>query len=228
MRTTLFIRFAAFVAVFVLWGETSSQAGLTTYADVASWESVVLNPPYVNLTTVVIPDVGSYLGTGTASVIYGDVVFSTDGALSDSNVFNIDSNFSGAVPVLSAQNSTFGGQNILIEFTDAMHAFALNYGTFNGSSVTFLLSNGHSFTQGSTGSGYLVPDFAGVTDTESFTSVLITSNDFVMNIGDVSHATLSGSNAVPEPASLALLSLGGAALAAACRRSRQPRQIRTR
>ena len=92
-----------------------------------------------------------------------------------------------------------------------MNAIVLNYGTFGGSDVTFLLSNGDSTTLGSTGSGYMVPDFFGAIDSASFISVLITSSDSTLNVG----------SAVPEPSSLILGSCAVVGTAAFARRRRQ-------
>ena len=89
----------------------------------------------------------------------------------------------------------------------------MNYGTFDGSDVTFLLGNGDSFTQGSTAAGYLTPDLFSVTDTP-FTTVLITSPDFVLNINNI---TYNGS-ATPEPGTLIMLGSGVLAAAGAIRR----------
>jgi hypothetical protein len=176
----------------------SAQAGAITYPDYASWNAAVSGT-----TTVTIPDPAplsySYLGSGSASVTYSGLKFSTSSALSDSNFFNIGSLFSGDPAVLSSQGQSFGVANILITLPEPDNAFAFDYGTYTGSDVTFLLSNGDTIIQGSTGSfGYLVPDFFGVTDTTSFTSVLVTTPDNVLDLNNLSRP-------VPEPASMALL-----------------------
>jgi hypothetical protein len=104
--------------------------------------------------------------------------------------------------------------NIQTTLPGNVTGFALNYDTFDGSSVTFLLSNGDSVTLGSTGSGYSVPNFFGITDTTPFDSVLMTSPDWVLNLNNVSYGTT-----IPEPATWLLLS-GGLAVAAVLRRRR--------
>ena len=121
--------------------------------------------------------------------------------------------------MLSSQEQTVGVANILITFPTIVYGFALNYGTFDGSAVTFTLSNGDSVTQGSTGSGYAVPDFIGATDGTPFTSVQVTSSDFVLNLNNVSYAP----SAVPEPTGLLLLGIGATGLLA-CSRRRSAKQ----
>ena len=174
---------------------TATQAGISTYPDLASWTASV-----GSFTTTSIPDPSPspfiFFGSGSASVTYGGVVFSTDSTLSDGNFFNVGSGFSGAPAVLSSQLQTFGVANILITFPSAVEGFALNYGTFGGSAVVFTLGNGDSFTQGSAISGYDAADFAGATDTTPFTTVLVTSVDSVLSIKEISRADAVGR--VPE------------------------------
>jgi len=181
---------------------TGAQAGLVTYADFASWSAAV-----PNTASVTIPDPGSagyiYFGTSSASVTYSGVTFSQSSVLSDGNFYNVGSVFSGNPAVLSSQDQSFGVANILITLPKATSAFSLDYGygTFGGSSVTFLLSNGDSFTLGSTGSGYAVPDFVGAKDSTKFTSILVTTPDSVLNLNNLVYG-------VPEPSTWAMMLLG--------------------
>jgi hypothetical protein len=175
----------------------SVHAGLATYPDQGSWNSAV-----TGIVNTQIPDPGSddffLLGTGDASVTYNNVNFSVSSALGNGIFFNVGVGFSGTPAVLSDQQGTSGEDNILITFPSPVDAFSLNYGTFNASSVSFVLGNGDSFAQGSTGSGYSVPDFAGASDTTFFSSVLITAPiSDVLNINNVSYAGAVSSN-VPE------------------------------
>jgi hypothetical protein len=182
-----------------------AKAGFTVYPDLVSWNGAVTNP-----TSVTIPDPSPQpfigFGSGDASVTYNGVTFSQSAALSNGFFYNVGSLFSGDPAVLSSQQQTVGVANILITFPVAVNAFALNYGTFNGSPVTFLLSNGDGVTQGSTGSGYATVDFVGATDTTPFTSVLVTSIDGVLNINDLEFQP------TPAPTSIMLLGCGGVCL----------------
>jgi hypothetical protein len=167
-------------------------------------------------TTVTIPDPAPnpyiYFGSGDASVTYDGVTFSTSAILSDGAFYNVGVVFSGDPAVLSSQEQSVGVANILITLPVVADAFSLDYGTFNGSAVTFLLSNGDSFTQGSTGSSYATPDFFDVTGHGDFTSVLVTSGDYVLNVNNIDYS------AVPEPLTLSLFGAGLLGLGALRRR----------
>ncbi len=171
-----------------------------------------------NATTVIVPDPSPdpfiFYGTGDASVVYDGVLFQQQAALGEASLFDVGPVFSGDPAVLSSQEASTGVENILITFPNPTTFFSVEYGTFNGSSVTFLLGNGDSFTQGSTGSGYVTPDFFSITDT-AFSTVLITSPDFVMNINDI---TYNGTTGTPEPGTLVMLGSGILALGGAVRR----------
>jgi hypothetical protein len=157
------------------------------------------------LTTVTIPDPGSaqfiYFGTGDVSVTYDGVVFSQSASLSNGNFYNVGVDFSGDPAVLSSQQQSIGEANISITLPVTANYLSLNYGTLDGDDVTFTLSNGSTFTQGSTGSGYSVPDIFTVSGT-TFTSVLVTTPDDVLNLNNVTYGT------VPEPATWAMMLLG--------------------
>ncbi|HXQ13352.1 MAG TPA: PEPxxWA-CTERM sorting domain-containing protein [Caulobacteraceae bacterium] len=151
---------------------------------------------------IVVPDPSpnpfiAFGGPGSSTVIDG-VTFSTSPTLGNGNFYNVGPLFSGDPAVLSDQQETVGLANILISLPAAVTSFALDYGTFNGSPVTFLLSNGDSFTQASTGSGYLTPNVFTANSTP-FNSVLVTSGDYVLDINNIG---------VPEPATWAMMLLG--------------------
>lgn len=164
--------------------------------------------------TVTVPDPAPaqfiLFGNGTASVTYSGVTFSSSASLSDGNLFNVGFLFSGDPAVVSSQEQTWGVANILVSLPWYSTFWSINYGTFGGSAVTFLASNGATATFGSTGSGYATPD--GVSyNGGPINWVLITSPDFVLNVNNVSFNT-------PEPGTIAMLGSGLLVLGGAIRR----------
>jgi hypothetical protein len=68
------------------------------------------------------------------------------------------------------------GTDIVIALPRASTAFSLDYGTFNGSSTTFTLSNGDTFTA-PTAPGLGGETFLGFVDSDAFTSITISTAD---------------------------------------------------
>jgi len=198
---------AGLAAAFALLGATAANAGVTLFPDFASWSAAVSD-----VVTVTIPDPSPaadiFIGSGDASVTYDSVTFSQSGALSNGNFFNVGVLFSGDPAVLSSQEQTTGVPNILITLPEAVTSLSFSYGTFDGSGVSFLLSNGYTTTLGSTGSGYVVPDFFGITDTVPFTTVLLTtSSTEVLNLNNVAYGST-----IPEASTWVMMVAGFAAL----------------
>src|SRR5207249_432023 len=106
---------------------------------------LVLGVVSAHATTVVIPDPDPqpfiFFGNGDASVTYDNVMFTQQLALGDANLFNVGHLFSGLPAVLSSQEATVGVENILITLPTPTTSFSIDYGTFFGSGVTFLLGN---------------------------------------------------------------------------------------
>jgi hypothetical protein len=167
------------------FGAASAQAAPVTYSDFASWSSAVSGT-----TTVTIPNPSSpFDSIDIGTVTYGGVSFSGNATFPDrSGFFNVGPSFPNGEPthpaVLSMQQLDFGAVSILITLAAPVTAFSLNFGTFDGFDVAFLM-NGHTITSGSTGdinkldsSFYYQPnDFFGVTDLTPFTTVLVSSED---------------------------------------------------
>jgi len=217
MRT---LGFVISLAVFIVVSTGgAASANLVTYSDLSHWQAAVPGE-----STVTIPDVTTdpfyeYFGTGDATYSYGGLTFSTSSAISDGNFYNLGTGFTGnSEAVLSSQDANTGVANIRISFGTEIHGIAFNYGTFKGDDVTFTLSNG-DFIQLSSPSGdqtYSIPNFVGITDAQSFSSVLVTAaptdDALVMN---------NFSFYVPEPSTFVLLGLGGACLGFRFYRRRQ-------
>ncbi len=129
------------------------------------------------------------------------MTFSQSETLSDGNLFNVSRGWSGDAPVISSQEQTQGAANILIQLPAAATAFSLDYGTYQGGNVTFTLSNGYKSSGSSTGPLYATPGFYGITDTAQFTSVLVTTPNYVPNVNGVAYQTAtSAHDPTPVPA----------------------------
>ena len=165
-------------------------------------------------TTVTIPDPGAagYIeyddGAGNGSVTISGVTFSVSSSYSNGQFYEIGPqcpSCSANPPVLSSQQQSIGVANILISLPGLENYFSLNFGTFNGGTVTFALSNGATYTESPGGSGYSVPTVFSIAGQPSFNSVLVTTPDAVLNINNLVYS-------VPEPSTWAMILLGFAGL----------------
>jgi hypothetical protein len=173
-------------------------------------------------TTVVIPDPAPdaflVLGYGDVSVTYSGVTFTQSASLGDARLETISAAFSHHPAVLSSEQAPDGGvENILITLPSSTKTFSLDYGTMDGADVSFLLSNGASFTLASTGSssGYEASELFQTTQATPFNTVLLTSPDLILNVNNISFAS-----SVPEPGVWATMILGLGMLGMLARRRR--------
>jgi hypothetical protein len=216
---------AAFGAALLLFAGTfNANAGLVVYSDFGSWSTAASSYTSLSIPAPVpAPDdyPGSqYFGTGTASVTYGGVTFSTSASLGNGHFYNIGPDFeiypgipasNGPLPVLSSQQQNPGVANILITLAAPVNAFALNFDTFIGSDVTFTLSNsGTPLMLGSGGNEYSLMGFFGVIDSNPFSTILLTSSDPVLNLNELRLGAAVAP--IPEPATWIMLLLGFAGI----------------
>ncbi|HLI86718.1 MAG TPA: hypothetical protein VKV17_22625 [Bryobacteraceae bacterium] len=190
-----------------------------TYVDFASWAAA--DPGYL---TASIPDPGpdgfTFIGTGDSSVTYSGVQFSQTGDDSTGPfLVNIGVADSGLPAVLSSSLQPAGGTgeaNILVTLPETVTGLALDYGTQDGSSVTFKVSDGSVINQpSSSGAAFgAAPDFFGVTSTTPFNSVLLTTSDATLYLNNVAFAPAGSGppsgpgdagSPVPEPAAWPVL-----------------------
>jgi hypothetical protein len=197
----------ASIAMVATWfAGRSVDASLITYGDYPSWYSHVTGIATVDISDPSPPSTFAGYGTGDQSLYFNDSTnnfyyqFSQNGSLGNARFYNIGSKASGHPAVISSQQQTYGVANIQVDFFSSVSAFSLDYGTRNGSDVTFTLINYDqnsdpmvvdTFTQSSTGnSQYAITNFARATDTSLFSAVLITTNDIALYINHVSTATV--------------------------------------
>lgn len=194
------------------FGAVEAFAGAITYTNYSDWSAATSGIVQVTFPSPTI--FNQFLGSAPKSVTFSGIEFT----ISTGNLFNLSA-------ALSNQQS-LSPYALLITFPEPVTAFSINYGSYYGNDFTFTLSNGDSFTQGSTANGwanYLTPDFFGVTDS-SFSSVLITNpNNYYLGVDALNvraPAYGEAGSAAPEPATAGLLLLGTVAMGMALRRKR--------
>jgi hypothetical protein len=209
----------AAIAVALGVSASPAAAALVTYGDLAAWNTAV-----PGATTLIIPDSVTgvtLIGSGDASVTYSGVTFSQSTALGNGDLYNISSTYDGCCQAdVSSQVASVGSENILITLPGFTTGFSLSFGTFDGSDVSFLLSNGDTLTLGSVASNsYLVPGFFGVTDATPFNSILVRSPDLVLDVSNIAYGAVNGG--VPEPGVWGLMVVGFGGLGATLRARRR-------
>ncbi len=214
--------------VVALFTAPSLNASLMTYSTYSSWSSQVTGVSTEDITGPTGSATYQYFGKGTQSVSFGNATFSQSGSLGNGLFYVIGTGYSAGfptAPIISSQRETTGVANIQITFDFAVSGFALNFGTKNGSNVSFQLFNNatsvDTFTLASTGgNAYNTTNFVGAIDT-TFNSVLIKTADQFLNVNNVADTSPSNSDsAVPEPSTFFMFGLGGVGLVvrAFCRR----------
>jgi hypothetical protein len=215
---------AALASVF--FGAASAQAAPVTYSDFASWSNAVSGTA-----TVTIPNPSSQSDSiYPATVTYGGVSFAgsaTDPDPDRSGFFNVGPSYPSNQPphpvVLSMQQLDFGVVSILITLAAPVTAFSLNFGTFDGYPVDFLI-NGFTITSSSIADIYQPNGFFGVTDLAPFTTVLVSSGTEALYLNDVAFG--AAVSAIPEPSTWAMMILGFAGIGfLSYRRSRRSAAI---
>lgn len=214
----------AMAATFFVAGSLSASL-IHNYVDYNDWNS--------HLTNVASEVIEEPLGHSTYmqyapgySLEVGNAIFTQPDSPGSPLFFLVGSGFSGVPPIVTSKldDGVTGVTNFQIDFGHDLNGFAINFGTKNGSTVNFELFNAAgdsvgAFSKGSTGgSVFNTTDFVGVTDTP-FTRILITTTDQYLNLNKLHDDSPFNPPSVPEPSTIALLSLGGIGLAVtSCRR----------
>lgn len=197
---------------------TSADAGVTLYADFASWEAAAGPVTTAGIQDPLTDPDFAILGAGDVSATYELVTYAQSLAFSDGQLINYGYGYTGVATMLSSRNQSAGGSpNILITLPKSVTAFAVNYG--DGSDfVHMILSNGYSQDLVSHTSDLTAPGFVGVVATTPFNTVQLTTNNGWLNVNDVSYDTSVGlPSPVPEASTWALILVGFGALVLAAR-----------
>jgi hypothetical protein len=209
--------FAA-TALALLCVVAPARGGIVTFVTPAAYNAATSGNTTLNFTGIA-PANGFVTVPVPPGLVIGGVNFSINTAQSNGSLFVVDTGFSNnhfGATVLDSQFSTSTNENILITLPHPVTAAAFDFFTINSEPVTFALSNGASFsatTPGSHGG-----DFIGVTSSTPFNSV-----ELSQPIGDaLALKDFTFGTAVPEPASLTLVAVGGFGLLCFGRRKRQP------
>jgi hypothetical protein len=190
--------------------------GIVTFATPAAYAAVTAGNTTLNFAGIA-PANGFVTETVPPGLTIGGVNFTINKTQSNGSLFVVDSGFSNnhfGATVLDSQFSSSTNENIVITLPNAVTAAAFDFFTINSEPITFTLSNGASFmvtTPGSHGGAFI-----GVTSSTPFDSV-----ELSQPIGDaLALEDFTFGTAVPEPASVTLVAVGGLGVVCFGRRKR--------
>jgi hypothetical protein len=191
-------RLTALIVVFAYGGATQVHAGLVSYADFASWSAAVSD-----FETVTIPDLPNVY---TPFPPFGPVftTFTTENVTFSIRGF---SSIWFDPPGLMVPGVGVGTTLTEITFPHAVTAFSMEFVAQDGWPVDVLLSNNAGLTLNPWGTVQPVY-YLGVTDTAPFDTVLIQSDETILQLWNFAYApppAVTEPTAVPEPASLTLM-----------------------
>ena len=192
------------IGLFMLGASGLSQAASTTYSDKASWSSATSSYSTIDFnagTTDWVNRGSSYLESGvtfTAPDVYSVYDASYDAVYHNSGYLDLE------------------GDSLGINFGSNITALSFDFGGFYDNPVSLILNliNGEVFNLNAPTSAY---GFFGITSDVGFSSISMTTTNSFTAFDNISFGEASTS--VPEPATIALMGLGFACMAARRRKS---------
>jgi hypothetical protein len=199
-----------------------ARGGLTFFSTAPSYNAATTGNTAVNFTGIA--SANNFVQENVPpGLTVGGVNSTIDTTKSNGSLFVVDAGFSNNffhVTILDSQFSSTTNDNILITLPHAVTAAAFDFGSNNGSTVTFALSTGDTFTRSTTAQSI---QFVGLTSTLPFTTVEFSQPTG----GGLVLQDLVFGTAVPEPGSITLVATSGLVLLGyGLRRRRTAAQVR--